>query len=408
MKRVADHLSDVLETIRPLPALDVQLLDAHGCVLSEDVVAPWPLPQFDNSAMDGYAVRAEDLVEATEEEPVVLPVVADIAAGETRAGAIGPGLSARIMTGAPIPAGADAIVPVEQTDGGTARVAIRAAARLEAHIRRAGEDVDKGDVVLGAGTYLGAPQIGLLAAVGRDRVVVRPKPRVVVLSTGSELVEPGLPLTTGQITDSNSFTLTAAALEAGAIAYRIPPVPDDPQRLLGLIEDQLVRADMVITTGGVSAGAYDVVKDVLSRLGTVNFESVAMQPGKPQGFGTIGEEATPIFTLPGNPVSAFVSFEVFVRPAIRKMFGANRLHRASVKAVVQETLASPDGRRQFARARLQPASDGSYLATPLGAQKSHLLGDLAYANSLIVVPEHITEVTAGQVVDVMRLEGRKD
>lgn len=408
MKRVADHLSDILETIRPLPALDVHLLDAHGCVLTEDVVAPWPLPQFDNSAMDGYAVVADDVVEASEDEPVALPVVADIAAGETQVGAIRPGMCARIMTGAPLPAGADAIVPVEQTDGGTARVQIMSPAKLDAHIRRAGEDVAKGDVVLGAGTYLGAAQVGLLAAVGRDRVVVRPKPRIVVISTGSELVEPGAALALGQITDSNSFTLTAAAREAGAIAYRIPPVPDDPDHLLGLIEDQLVRADLVITTGGVSAGAYDVVKEVLSSLGTVSFEQVAMQPGKPQGFGTIGEESTPIFTLPGNPVSAFVSFEVFVRPAIRKMFGASRLHRPSVKAVLQQGMSSPEGRRQFARARLQPASDGSYLVTPLGRQESHRLGDLAYANALVVVPEHVTEVPAGQVVDVVRLEHRKD
>ncbi|WP_129665632.1 gephyrin-like molybdotransferase Glp [Phytoactinopolyspora endophytica] len=408
MKRVADHLSDILETIRPLPALDVQLLDAHGCVLIEDVVAPWPLPQFDNSAMDGYAVLADDVAGASEDDPVELPVVADIAAGDLQVSAISSGLTARIMTGAPMPARADAVVPVEHTDGGTARVRITSPAKPSAHVRRAGEDVNSGDVVLGAGTYLGAPQIGLLAAVGRDRVAVRPKPRIVVISTGSELVEPGNPVALGQITDSNSFSLTAAAREAGALAYRIPPVPDDPDRLLGLIEDQLVRADMVITTGGVSAGAYDVVKEVLSRLGTVAFEKVAMQPGKPQGFGTIGEESTPIFTLPGNPVSAFVSFEVFVRPAIRKMFGAARLHRQSVKAVLQQTLRSPEGRRQFARARLQPSSDGSYLVTPLGTQESHRLGDLAYANSLIVVPEHITEVTAGQVVDAMRLEHRKD
>lgn len=408
MKRVSDHLSDILETIQPLPALDVHLLDAHGCVLTEDVVAPWPLPQFDNSAMDGYAVCADDVANATADEPVELPVVADIAAGETDVSAIGPGLSARIMTGAPVPARADTIVPVEQTDGGTARVQIMATALPGAHIRRTGEDVSADDVVLGAGTYLGAPQVGLLAAVGRDRAVVRPKPRIVVISTGSELVEPGHPLALGQITDSNSFTLTAAAREAGAIAYRIPPIPDDPDQLLGIIEDQLVRADMVITTGGVSAGAYDVVKEVLSRLGTVNFEKVAMQPGKPQGFGTIGAESTPIFTLPGNPVSAFVSFEVFIRPAIRKMFGATRLHRQSVKAVLQRDMRSPEGRRQFARARLQPASDGTYLATPLDHQESHRLGDLAYANALVVVPEHVTEVPAGQVVDVVRLDSRKD
>ena len=407
MKRVADHLSDVLSAVRPLTQLDVQLLDAHGCVLTEDVVAPWPLPQFDNSAMDGYAVRAEDVREADGENPVELPVVADIAAGESEIAAIGPGLAARIMTGAPVPVGADSVVPVEYTDGGEARVRITSAVPTGRHLRKIGEDVQKGDTVLGAGTFLGAAQIGLLAAVGKDRVKVRPRPRVVVISTGSELVEPGLPLTLGQITDSNSFTLTAAAREAGAVAYRVGPVPDDETVLLGLIEDQLVRADLVITSGGVSAGAYDVVKQVLSDLGTVTFEKVAMQPGMPQGFGTIGEEATPIFTLPGNPVSAFVSFEVFVRPAIRKMLGVSRLHRPSVKAVIQTTLRSPDGKRQFARARWQAAPDGSDLVTPLAGQASHMVADLAYANALVVVPEHVTEIAAGQVVDTVLLERRK-
>ncbi len=407
MKRVADHLSDILSAVRPLTPLDVQLLDAHGCVLVEDVVAPWPLPQFDNSAMDGYAVRAEDVRDASEDEPVELPVVADIAAGETQVDTIGPGLAARIMTGAPVPVGADAVVPVEYTDGGTARVRITLAAQAGRHLRRIGEDVQAGDTVLTAGTFLGAAQVGLLAAVGKDRVKVRPRPRVVVISTGRELVEPGLPLALGQITDSNSYTLTASAREAGAVAFRIAPVPDDETKLLSLIEDQLVRADVIVTSGGISAGAYDVVKAVLSELGTVTFEKVAMQPGMPQGFGTIGDEATPIFTLPGNPVSAFVSFEVFVRPAIRKMLGVSRLHRPSVKAILQSTLRSPEGKRQFARARWQPASDGSYLVTPLAGQASHMLADLAYANALVVVPEQVTEVAAGQVVDTVLLERRK-
>lgn len=407
MKRVADHLSDILSAVRPLTPLDVQLLDAHGCVLVEDVVAPWPLPQFDNSAMDGYAVRAEDVRDASEDEPVELPVVADIAAGETQVDTIGPGLAARIMTGAPVPVGADAVVPVEYTDGGTARVRITLAAQAGRHLRRIGEDVQAGDTVLTAGTFLGAAQVGLLAAVGKDRVKVRPRPRVVVISTGRELVEPGLPLALGQITDSNSYTLTASAREAGAVAFRIAPVPDDETKLLSLIEDQLVRADVIVTSGGISAGAYDVVKAVLSELGTVTFDKVAMQPGMPQGFGTIGDEATPIFTLPGNPVSAFVSFEVFVRPAIRKMLGVSRLHRPSVKAILQSTLRSPEGKRQFARARWQPASDGSYLVTPLAGQASHMLADLAYANALVVVPEQVTEVAAGQVVDTVLLERRK-
>ena len=408
MKRVADHLSDILSAVEPLTPIDVQLLDAYGCVLTEDVTAPWPLPQFDNSAMDGYAVRAADVADATEDNVVELPVVADISAGASHSGAIGPGLAARIMTGAPMPTGADAVVPVEMTDGGTARVRIRAAVPSGRHLRRAGEDVDAGDTVLPAGTVLGAAQIGLLAAVGKDRVTVRPRPRVVVISTGSELVEPGLPVAVGQITDSNSFMLAAAAQEAGAVAYRVAPVPDEAAKVLSVIEDQLVRADLVITSGGVSAGAYDVVKQVLSELGTVRFDKVAMQPGMPQGFGMVGDSRTPIFTLPGNPVSAFVSFEVFVRPAIRKMLGSSRLHRPTAKAVLQSALRSPEGKRQFARARVQLGRDGTNQATPLGAQGSHLLADLAYANALIVVPEQVTELPAGQMVETVLIERRRD
>lgn len=408
MKRVADHLSEIMSVIRPLNPIEVQLLDAHGCVLTHDITAPWSLPQFDNSSMDGYAVRTEDVAEASEDKPLELPVVADIAAGSTTREAIGPGHAARIMTGAPMPKGADAVVPVEQTDGGTVRVKITTPVSEGRFIRRVGEDVNAGDTVLAAGALLGAPQIGLLAAVGRDRVVVRPRPRVVVISTGDELVEPGQRLQTGQISDANSFTLTAAAREAGAIAYRVPPVTDDPDTLLGLIEEQLVRADLVVTSGGVSAGAYDVVKEVLSKQGSVQFSEVAMQPGKPQGFGTIGDDRTPIFTLPGNPVSAFVSFEVFVRPAIRKMVGSATLHRPSVKAVLHAGIRSPEGRRQFARGRLHTGSDGSYQVTPLQGQASHMLADLAYANSLIVIPEQITEMEAGQLVDAVLLEPPKE
>ncbi|HEY5031513.1 MAG TPA: gephyrin-like molybdotransferase Glp, partial [Actinomycetes bacterium] len=256
-----------------------------------------------------------------------------------------------------------------------------------------------------AGTRLGPAQIGLLAAVGRDRVVARPKPRVVVLSTGSELVDPGLPLQPGQISESNSFALTAAAREAGALAYRVGIVLDDPRKLIDTLEDQLIRADLIVTTGGVSAGAYDVVKEVLSRLGTVTFEKVAMQPGMPQGRGSIGPDAIPIFTLPGNPVSAYVSFEVFVRPVIRRMLGVEPLLRPTVRAVCTAELTSPAQKRQFARGWLS-VEEGRYVVRPIGAQGSHLVNDLAHANCLIVVPEDVTDVPAGSSVTVMVLERR--
>jgi len=405
LKNVDQHLADILSTIEPIAPLDLQLLDAHGCMLAEAVVSEVDLPPFDNSSMDGYAVRVADVAKASEASPAKLPVVGDIAAGSQAAYTVQPGLTVRIMTGAPVPTGADAVVPLEWTDGGLAGVSITKAATAGANIRRRGEDVKVGDLVLDVGTRLGPGQLGLLAAVGRDRVKVRPRPRVVILSTGTELVEPGTPTSSGQIHESNSYILTTAAREAGAIAFRVGIVKDDPRLLLDTIEDQLIRADLVMTSGGVSVGAYDVVKEVLSRLGTVNFEQIAMQPGKPQGFGTVGPDSTPIITLPGNPVSAFVSFEVFVRPMIRRMLGVETLNRPMVSAKCVGGLKSPAGRRQYARGWLD-VEDGRYVVTPVGGQGSHLVGDLAHSNSLIVVPEDVTQVADGAPVDVMVLERR--
>jgi molybdopterin molybdotransferase len=402
---VAEHLARVLDVVQPLAPLQLGLQDAHGCVLTEDVVAPAPLPAFDNSSMDGYAVRAEDVAGASENRPVVLPVTGDVAAGPTSPLRVQPGVCVRIMTGAMMPAGADAVVPLEWTDGGVAQVTITRPAPVGAHVRRIGEDVAEGEVVLPDGTHLGAVQIGLAAAVGRSRVMVRPRPRVVVVSTGSELTEAGAPLAPGRIYDSNSLALTAAAIEAGAIAYRVGIVPDDPRQLASTLEDQLVRADVLVTSGGVSVGAYDVVKEVLSRLGTVQFDKVAMQPGMPQGFGTIGPDSTPVFGLPGNPVSALVSFEAFVRPALRKMLGATPIERPRVRAVAAKALVSPPGKRSFLRVALE-VKKGAYVVTPVSGPGSHLLAGLSRANALAVVPEDVEKIAAGEPVDVLVLERR--
>ena len=405
MRTVDEHLAHVLSVVSPLSPLELSLMDAHNCVLTEDVVAPAPLPGFDNSAMDGYAVRAADVAGASDASPVVLPVTGDIAAGPVSPLRVQPGVCVRIMTGAMLPVGADAVVPLEWTDGGVASVSIRRPPPVGAHIRRSGEDVAAGETVLSAGTHLGAAQIGLAAAVGRSRLVVRPRPRVVVVSTGTELVEPGQPLTPGRIADSNSPALTAAAIEAGAIAYRVGIVPDDPRQLADTLEDQLVRADMLVTSGGVSVGAYDVVKEVLSRLGTVAFEKVAMQPGMPQAFGTIGPDSTPVFGLPGNPVSALVSFEAFVRPALRTMLGATPVERPRVRAVTTKALTSPPGRRSFLRVALE-VRNGAYVATPVSGPGSHLLAGMARANALAVVPEDVDGVERGGQVEVLVLERR--
>jgi molybdopterin molybdotransferase len=402
---VAQHLERILDVVQPLLPLQLGLMDAHGCVLTEDVVAPVPLPAFDNSSMDGYAVRVADVAGATEGAPVVLPVTGDVAAGPASPLRVQPGVCVRIMTGAMMPAGADAVVPVEWTDGGVASVAISRAPEVGAHVRTVGEDVAAGETVLTEGTYLGAVQIGLAAAVGRSRVMVRPRPRVVVVSTGSELTEVGQPLAPGRIYDSNSLALTAAATEAGALAYRVGIVPDDPRQLAATLEDQLVRADVLVTSGGVSVGAYDVVKEVLSRLGTVQFDKVAMQPGMPQGFGTIGPDSTPVFGLPGNPVSALVSFEAFVRPALRTMLGALPVERPRVRAVASKALVSPPGKRSFLRVLLE-VKKGAYVVTPVSGAGSHLLAGLARANALAVIPEDVEKVPAGEPVEVLVLERR--
>jgi len=405
MKSVDQHIEDILAGVEVIAPLDLQLLDAHGCILAEDVVADHDLPMFDNSSMDGYAVRLDDVASASETDPVQLPVIGDIAAGAPPTYTVQSGMSVRIMTGALVPPGAEAVVPLEWTDGGIAGVSVTRAPTAGQHIRRRGEDVTTGQVILEAGTRLGPGQLGLLAAVGRDRVVVRPRPRVVIISTGSELVEPGSPTEPGQIHESNSYILTTACREAGAVAFRVGIVPDDDRSLMNAIEDQLIRADLVLTSGGVSVGAYDVVKEVLSRLGTVTFGTVAMQPGKPQGYGTIGPDATPIITLPGNPVSSYVSFEVFVRPVIRRMLGVEPLHRPVVRAVCTEGFGSPEGKRQYARGWLDVA-DGRYVVKPVGGPGSHLVGDLAHSNCLIVIPDAVTAVTDGGTVEVMVLERR--
>ncbi|WP_374228185.1 gephyrin-like molybdotransferase Glp [Streptacidiphilus sp. ASG 303] len=426
MWSVDEHLADVLASVRPLPPVELPLLDAQGCRLAEDVVAAGDLPPFDNSSMDGYAVRSADTDGATDRYPSVLSVVGDVAAGTGELPVVSSGRTVRIMTGAPLPPGAEGVAPVEWTDGGSGgpEAADRMAAGLSAevqvfrpvppgaHVRRRGSDVAAGETVLTAGTVLGPTGIGLLAAVGRATVRVCPRPRVAVLSTGSELVPPGEPVGPGQISESNSYALTAAAREAGADARRVGAVPDDPAALRAVLEELAGSADLVVTSGGVSVGAYDVVKQVLAEYGEVDFRRLRMQPGKPQGFGRIGPGAgVPLLALPGNPVSAYVSFELFVRPAIRTLMGAGRVHRPVVRAVTTAALRSPAGRRQFLRGSYRPPADGSGrpgTVTPVGGAGSHLVGALARADCLIVLDEGTTSAEAGSLLDVVLLEEPAD
>jgi molybdopterin molybdotransferase len=394
VRTVEEHQAVVNALLRALPEETVPVAEAHGRVLARDVAAAVGLPGFDNSAMDGYAARWAEL----ERTPVTMPVADDIPAGRTDVVPLAPGTVQRIMTGAPLPAGADVVVPVELTDGGTDVVEIRDSPAAGTHLRAAGEDIAAGAVALQAGSPLGAAQLGLAAAVGLTTLPVRRRPRVLVLSTGSELVAPGQPLLPGQIYESNSQLLVAAVEDAGGEARRLHFVPDDVDQFLTTVSAEVASADLLITSGGVSAGAYEVVKDAFRELGTVEFAKVGMQPGGPQGAGTV--EGVPVVTLPGNPVSAFVSFEVFVRPALRRAMGYTHPDRLHVPARLTGPLRSPAGRRQFLRGRFDGGS-----VSQVGGPGSHLVAHLARANCLVVVPEDVTELPAGAEVDVVLIEG---
>lgn len=405
IRTVDQHRDAVLGLVNPTAPHTVALEDGAGLVLAEDVTAPEALPRFDNSAMDGYAVRAADVAGATPGSPVRLRVVGDLAAGSDAQPVVEPGTAARIMTGAPVPPGADAIVPVEATDAGIVEVEVREPSPVGRHVRRVGEDVSAGDVVLRAGSELTPYRLAAVASVGRAEVVVHRRPVVVVLATGSELVTPGVAPRRGQVPDSNSYLLAAAAAAAGARVHRLGVVPDDPDVLAEALGAQYPAADLVVTSGGVSVGAYDVVKEVLAPLPGMSFVQVAMQPGKPQGFGLL-PDGTPVVSLPGNPVSAFVSFEAFVRPAILRLRGLSGadLERPRVTARVTHGWRSPAGREQHIPVTLSP-NGGDVLARPAASRGSgsHLVASLAAADGLALVPAGVEEVGEGDHVTVVRI-----
>jgi molybdopterin molybdotransferase len=395
---VETHRARVAALVATLPVVRLPLLECLGLVLAEDLRSPVSLPPFDNSAMDGYAVRAADLVGADDDHPVVLPVAEDIPAGRTDIVPLKPGTAHRIMTGAPMPPGADAIVPVERTDGGTETVALFAAPQVGAHLRVKGEDVVAGTVVLAKGAELGPTQLGLAAAVGSAVLPVRRRPSVLILSTGSELVEPGRPLLPGQIYESNGVMLAAAVRAAGGVADLLRFVPDDVPAFHAALDDRIDTADLVITSGGVSAGAYEVVKDAFTDQG-VAFYKVAMQPGGPQGAGRY--RGVPVVTLPGNPVSSAISFEIFVRPALRAALGHLVVDRPVRHATLATAVTAPVGKRQFRRGH-HDVEAGT--VTPVGGPGSHLLASLAAADCLFVVPEGVGELAAGAQVEVIGLD----
>jgi molybdopterin molybdotransferase len=402
MDSVESYLSEVLAEIKPLPPAELALADALGAVLDGDVTALSALPAFDNSAMDGYAVLTADVAGASADKPALLEVSGEIPAGDTAAHTIEPGTCMRIMTGAPIPDGADAVVQVEHTDGGSETVSIYQSVEPGTSVRVAGGDAKPGDLLLASGTRLGAVHLGLLAAAGRATVRAMPRPRVTVISTGDELVDPGGELVRGQIWESNATMLAAAARQAGCPARQHPVVRDSVDAVLAAVEEALPEADLLITSGGVSMGGeHDVVKAALGSLGTVTFHKVAMQPGMPQGFGVVGQAGTPIFTLPGNPVSAYVSFFLFVVPALDALQSHTTGERGvSLTATLTQPVRSPADKRSFLRGILDVASGQ---VTPVTGQASHQLASLARANALVIVPEPVTWLEAGSTVEVIEL-----
>ncbi|MBF9134205.1 molybdopterin molybdotransferase MoeA [Plantactinospora sp. S1510] len=424
---LADYLGSVLRRLRALPPLDLDLTQAYGNVLAEDVVAPHSYPAFDQAAIDGYAARWEDISGAGraaagggggygpsrlgDPRPVRLNVVGDLGAASWRPVRLTPGACFSVAAGSPLPIAADVVVPVEWTDQGMAAVEIFRTPKRGYGLRRAGEELPAGTLLARSGSYISPALVAVFAATGIGHVVVRPSPRVVIVATGDELVDVGRASQPGQVVDVNSHALTAAAAEVGALAYRVGICDDDPEGLRGLLEDQTLRADLIITTGGTGAGPGDMIRRVLSRrdggrASPVTFMEVALYPGSALGFGTVGAEEVPVVCLPGEPGAALIGFEVLARPAIQLLAGAEPVFRPSVRAHLLETVSSPVGLREFRPAHVAERRGGGYTVQPLRGGPYTLSG-LAEANGLVVLGERVTSAAAGSTVDVLLLDRRR-
>jgi len=394
------HLEAILAMLPNPEPIELRTADGLGLILAETATCEVTLPATDNSSMDGYALVADDLALATREQPVRLAVIGEVAAGAQYDLTVARGACVRIMTGAPIPPGADTVVPVELTVGDDESATFHLSARVGDNIRRAGEDLVPGQELVAAGRRLAPADVALLSAAGVSRVVCVPAPRVVIMSTGDELVPAEREPQPGQVRDSNGPMLAAMVKATGGLPFVTGAIPDDRAALIEAFESNLGHADLFICTGGASAGTRDLLADVIGDLGEVHAVKVAMRPGMPQIRGRIG--STPVIGLPGNPVSSFVSFEVFVRPAIRALQGRRDVHRPTVVARVVEALHAPAHKRGYLRVRL--ARDGAaWTVRPTGAQGSHIITSIAQADGLAVVPEAVTEVRVGDEVRVMLL-----
>lgn len=406
MRSVDEQLGRALAAaVRPAP-VRVAISEAQGLLCAEEVVAERALPGFDQAAVDGYAVRSVD-VQAAGTDPVTLPVVGEIPAGSRQPRRLQPGQAVRVDTGAPLPTLADAVVPVGYTDGHHARVTVNQPVPSAAYVRRTGEDVQTGDVAVRRGSPIGSAQVGLLAAVGKSKVLVYPRPRVSVISLGDELIDIDRTPGQGQVYDVNSYSLSAAARDAGAEVNRVGIVPSDTRRLREIVEGRLLLSEIVVIAGGVGGEFAEEIRSTLSEMGDVDMTRVAMHPGSVQGFGRLGPDAVPTFLLPSNPMSALVVFEVMVRPLIRAAQGKRNPHRRQITARLLSPIVSAKGRKGFLRGQLlRDENNGEYLAQPLGMSGSHLLASLAEANCLILVDDETTEIVVGEEVQVSFLAQR--
>jgi molybdopterin molybdotransferase len=396
----------VLSRIEPLPPLELPLTDAYGCVAAADIVSRVDLPEFASSAMDGFAVRASDVVGATPANPIELKVVGNALIGQRPEATVGMGEAVAIATGAPIPAGADAVVPTENTDARDHDlVQVFDAVAEGRHVRPRGEDVHERDVLVPAGKRLSAGELGLLANAGVPHPLVHPRPRVIVLSTGDELIPPTEAPHFGQVRDSNAYTIFGSLRESGAIPVLAGIVKDDPDSLKDTVFNFEIQADAFVSSGGVSVGERDVVKKAFFKRGDIDFYKVALQPGMPQGFGFV--EGKPFFGLPGNPVSVFVSFEMFVRPAILKMMGRTNLDRPEITARLTGEIGGPRDKSVFARVEVSHGPDG-WTATPAGGRGSNLIATVARANGLAYLAPGVERAGAGEPVRVRLFRSSED
>jgi molybdopterin molybdotransferase len=402
MLSVEEAQERILTLVRPLESEPVPILEALGRVLGEDVFASADIPPLDNSAMDGYAIRAEDIIGASHDHPVRLRIVGSLAAGYTFQQAVEPGTAVRIMTGAPIPRGADTVVRFERTRRDGSEVEVLEAIERGRNIRRAGEDVQRGQLILFSGSLLRPQEIGMLASVGRSEVLASRRPRVAILATGEEVVPIDRPLTPGKIHDANSYSNAAQVLRYGGVPLLLGIARDRREELSAKIREGLEQgADLFLTSGGVSVGDFDMVKEVLAAEGEIHFWWVNMKPGKPLAFGQV--DGVPVLGLPGNPVAAMISFELFARPAMRKMAGHKEWAKPFVEATLQDAVTRKDRRRHFLRVRLWKEGE-RYYARLTGPQGSGILNSMVQANGLAVIPEEREELPAGETVSVLMLD----